>query len=86
MNWKSEVDRMNKEKFGWHLYAREGWSTKEEIAKQLECSPDRVREVLAPGLKDGVIEVKDLRVWEAGRMIRKTGYRKAIAKKVSKKR
>jgi len=33
-----------------------------------------------------LIEVKDLRVWEAGRMIRKTGYRKVTGKKPSKKR
>jgi hypothetical protein len=75
MNWKNEVNRINKAAFSWP----KGWSTREEIAEQLECSPDRVREVLAPGIKTGDIEVKDFQVWEDGRKIRKTGYRKVMA-------
>ena len=75
MNWKNEVNRINKAAFSWP----KGWSTREEIAEQLECSPDRVREVLAPGIKSGDIEVKDFQVWEDGRKIRKTGYRKVVA-------
>jgi hypothetical protein len=75
MNWKIEVNRINKAAFSWP----KGWSTREEIAEQLECSPDRVREILAPGIKTGDIEVKDFQVWEDGRKIRKTGYRKVVA-------
>jgi hypothetical protein len=72
MNWKNEVNRINKAAFAWP----KGWSTREEVAEQLECSADRVREVLAPGIKCGDIETKDFQVWEDGRKVRKTGYRK----------
>lgn len=81
MNWKNEVNRINKAAYCWP----KGWSTREEIAEQLECSPDRVREVLAPGIKSGDIEVKDFQVWEDGRKIRKTGYRKVVAESAAEK-
>lgn len=74
MNWKNEVNRINKAAYSWP----KGWSTREEIAEQLECSVDRVREILAPGIKSGDIEVKDFHVWEDGRKMRKTGYRKVV--------
>jgi hypothetical protein len=72
MNWKAEVHRMNAAAYGWP----KGWSSREEIAEQLECSPERVREVLNPGIKAGAIEVKDFKIWEDGRFVRRTGYRK----------
>jgi hypothetical protein len=76
MNWKAEVDRMNKAAYAWP----KGWDTREDIADQLECSIDRVREILGPGIKAGAIEVKDFKIWDDGRFIRKTGYRKVTPK------
>lgn len=75
MNWKTEVNKMNAAAYSWP----KGWSSREEIAEQLECSPERVREVLNPGIKAGTIECKDFKIWEDGRFVRRTGYRKVAA-------
>lgn len=72
MNWKIEVNRMNAAAYRFP----KGWSTREEIAEQVECLPERVREVLNPGIKAGTIECRDFKVWEDGRFVRRTGYRK----------
>jgi len=72
MNWKNEVHKMNAAAYGWP----KGWSSREEIAEQLECSPERVREVLAPGIKAGSIETKEFKIWDGGRLVRRPGYRK----------
>ena len=72
MNWKNEVNKMNAAAYGWP----KGWSSREEIAEQLECSPERVREVLAPGIKAGTIETKEFKIWDGGRLLRRPGYRK----------
>jgi hypothetical protein len=74
MNWKAEVNKMNAAAYGWP----KGWTSREDIADQLECSPERVREVLAPGIKAGTVEAKDFKIWEDGRFVRRTGYRKTI--------
>lgn len=66
---------MNTAAYSWP----KGWSSREEIAEQLECSPERVREVLNPGIKAGTIECKDFKIWEDGRFVRRTGYRKMTA-------
>lgn len=79
MNWKTEVNRMNAAAYAWPR----GWSTREEIAEQVECSPERVREVLNPGIKAGTIECRDFKVWEDGRFVRRTGYRKVKAPEAS---
>lgn len=63
---------MNTAAYSWP----KGWSSREEIAEQLECSAERVREVLGPGIKAGTIEFKDFKTWEDGRFVRRTGYRK----------
>jgi hypothetical protein len=72
MNWKNEVNKMNAAAYSWP----KGWSSREEIAEQLECSPERVREVLSPGLKAGTIETKEFKVWDGVRLLRRPGYRK----------
>lgn len=72
MNWKNEVNKMNAAAYGWP----KGWASREEIAEQLECSPERVREVLAPGIKAGSIETKEFKVWDGARFLRRPGYRK----------
>ena len=77
MNWKNLVNKTNATTYKWP----EGWDTREEVADQLECSPDRVREVLAPAIRAGAVEVKDFKIWEDGRFVRKTGFRSAEAAK-----
>lgn len=71
MNWKKLVNNTNASTYAWP----EGWDTREQVAEQLECSPDRVREVLAPALRAGAVETKDFKVWEDGRFVRKSGFR-----------
>jgi hypothetical protein len=71
MNWRKLVNNTNASTFKWPA----GWDTRETVAEQLECSPDRVREVLAPAIRAGAVEVKDFKIWEDGRFVRKTGFR-----------
>ena len=73
MNWKSTVSRLNARTYAFP----DGWDTRETIAAQLECSPDRVDTLLAPGLKSGEIERQQFPVWDArlGRKNLVWGYR-----------
>jgi len=71
MKWRTLINKTNASTFKWP----EGWDTRERVAEQLECSPDRVREVLAPAIRAGAVEVRDFKVWEDGRFVRKTGFR-----------
>ena len=73
MNWKTHVETQSAK-----LYVLPpGWDSREKIADQLECSPDRVRVQLAPGLKAGTIEMNVFPVWDkvTKRVIRVTAYR-----------
>jgi hypothetical protein len=73
MNWKKTVDNLNAK----HYAFPTGWDDRETIAAQLECSPDRVDTLLAPGLKSGEIEKAQHPVWDQ-RLQRKVlvwGYR-----------
>jgi hypothetical protein len=79
MNWKHLLNKTNASTYKWP----EGWDTREEVAAQLECSPDRVREVLAPAIRGGSVEAKEFKIWEDGRFVRKTGFRAAADTKPS---
>lgn len=73
MNWKKTVEQLNSK----HYAFPPGWDDRETIAAQLECSPDRVDTLLAPGLKSGEIEKAQHPVWDQ-RLQRKVlvwGYR-----------
>jgi hypothetical protein len=73
MKWKKLVNKQNQKHFAWP----EGWDTAEQIAEQLECSPERVREHLSPSIKAGEVECKQHTIWDAetGRKITKAGFR-----------
>lgn len=75
MKWKKLLHKQNARHFAWPT----GWDTAETIAEQLECSPERVREHLAPSIRAGEVEVKQFTIWdgETGRKIAKTGFRMA---------
>ena len=75
MKWKKLLHKQNARHFAWPA----GWDTAETIAEQLECSPERVREHLAPSIRAGEVEVKQFTIWdgETGRKIAKTGFRMA---------
>ena len=79
MNWKSLVETQNAKSY----VLPEGWDSREKIAEQLECSPDRVRILLAPGLKSGAIETAVFPVWcdVTKRVVRTSAYRRKPEKK-----
>ena len=73
MNWKATVAKLNSKHFAFPA----GWDTRDTIAAQLECSPDRVDTLLGPGLKSGEIEKQQFPVWDSrlGRKVLVWGYR-----------
>lgn len=72
-NWKKAVERINRDKYG----VPTGWDTRETVALQLGCSPDRVNEIIKPGLDSGDFERKDFMIWDErrGSTVRTACYR-----------
>jgi hypothetical protein len=72
-NWKSILEKQNAAAYAWP----KGWSSRDDVADQLECSPERVASLLAPGIRAGSVERQDFTVWDAKlkRLVRLTGYR-----------
>lgn len=72
-NWKKIVSVQNAKLYKWP----EGWDTREKVAEHLECSPERVAEILAPAIKTGEVEKGQFPVWDAinGRKMYLVGYR-----------
>lgn len=54
-----------------------GWDTREQVAVDMGCSVDRVRDLIAPLVKAGTVERREFKVWDAsrGQVSRQTGYR-----------
>jgi hypothetical protein len=79
MNWKAVVEKKNAE-----IYRLpEGWDTRDKVADDLECSPERVSEILRPAIKAGEIEKKIFPVWDKAskRVLQVTAYRQQPVKK-----
>ena len=55
----------------------EGWDSRDKVAGQLDCSPERVSEQLRPAIKAGSVESKVFPVWDnlTKRVLRVTAYR-----------
>lgn len=55
----------------------QGWDSREYVASQLQCSPEKVSQILSPGIKAGEIEVKIFSVWDKNlkRVVQRTFYR-----------
>ena len=72
-NWKQIVEKKNAEIY--KLPA--GWDSREKVAKDLECLPDRVSEILRPAIKAKEAEQNTFKVWdkELKRIVRVTAYR-----------
>lgn len=72
-NWKAILEKQNAAAYAWP----KGWTSRDDVAEQLECSPERVAGLLAPGVRAGTIERQDFTVWDAKlkRLARITGYR-----------
>lgn len=59
-NWKSFVETTQAKSY----VLPQGWDTRETIAEQLGCSSDNVRKLLAPAIKSGAVEFKQLPIWD----------------------
>lgn len=59
-NWKNIVSSSNAKQYKWPA----GWQTRDQVAEELECSRDRVAEVLAPAIEQGIIERRPFSVWD----------------------
>lgn len=62
-NWAKTIAKINKERFT----IPAGWDTREQVAKALQCDPDRVLDILKPGLASGEIERKEFPTWDEKR-------------------
>lgn len=73
MNWKSYVEKKNAKTF----VLPPGWDSRDDIAEQLECSPEKVDDHLRPSLKSGEVEKNIFPVWDSvlGRLVRVIAYR-----------
>jgi DNA-binding Lrp family transcriptional regulator len=78
MNWKNYVVDLQRQTYR----LPPGWDSREDIAAQLDCSPERVLDHLRPAIKSGAVEQGSFDVWDEklGRRVRVTAYRKAPAK------
>jgi hypothetical protein len=79
-NWTKTVATINREKYT----IPEGWDTRDKVALDLQCAPDRVADLLKPGIQSGQIERQDFPVWDDARRltVRVTCYRVAGPEKV----
>jgi hypothetical protein len=74
VNWNALVEAQNRKTYVLPL----GWDSRDAIAEQLECSPDRVRVLLGPALRAKTVETSVFPVWDevTKKVIRITAYRK----------
>lgn len=77
-NWLKAVNDINKSRYT----IPAGWDTKEQVAEKLQCSPDRVADLLKPGIQSGEFERQEFSVWDETRRLttRVTCYRVAPEK------
>lgn len=78
-NWAKTISKINKDRY----QIPEGWDTKEQVAESLQCAPDRVNDLLKPGVALGEIDKQDFPVWDGNRRMttRVTCYRVVGKKK-----
>ena len=65
MNWQKAIDKINQDKYKIPV----GWDSKEKIAQELQCSPDRVHDLLKSGIASGAFESQEFPVWDAKRRL-----------------
>jgi hypothetical protein len=62
-NWIKTVNEINHKRFT----IPPGWETKEQVAVSLQCAPDKVADILKPGIQSGDIEKQDFSLWDEKR-------------------
>lgn len=75
MNWKNYVEKKNAKTF----VLPAGWDSREVVAEQLECSPEKVDDHLRPALKSREVTKQQFKIWDAGlkRLVYVTAYQEA---------
>ena len=71
-NWKALVEKQNAETY----VLPEGWDSRDAVANDLDCSPEKVDDHLRPGLKSGRFIKQSYKVWDKnlGRNIMVVAY------------
>jgi hypothetical protein len=59
-NWKTFAEKSQAKRF----VLPAGWETRAAIAEQMNCTEDNVRKVLAPDVRSGAVECKQLPLWD----------------------
>ena len=74
MNWNALVEAQARKTY----ILPQGWDSRDSIAEQLECSPDRVRVLLGPALRAKTVETAVFPVWDevTKKVVRITAYRR----------
>jgi hypothetical protein len=62
-NWKTAINKINSAR----LKIPDGWETRDQVAASLECDPDRVADILKPGIAAGEIERAEFPTWDESR-------------------
>lgn len=62
-NWTKTINEINRKRYT----IPEGWDTRDQVAVSLECAPDKVNDILKPGIASGDIERKEFSVWNEKR-------------------
>jgi hypothetical protein len=62
-NWIKTVNEINRKRFT----IPPGWETRDQVAESLQCAPDKVADILKPGIAAGDIEKQDHSVWDEKR-------------------
>lgn len=81
-NWTKTVNEINRKRYT----IPEGWDTKDQVAESLQCDPDKVGDMLKPGIQSGDIERQEFPIWDEKRRltVRVVCYRLAGEKRPPK--
>lgn len=76
-NWLKVTNDINRKRF----QIPPGWETRDQVAASLQCAPERVADLLKPGIQSGDIEKEDFATWDEKRRVsvRVTCYREKNA-------
>lgn len=82
-NWNAILDKHNRKKYKWPV----GWDSRETVAAQLDCSPDRVAELLASAISSGEVEKKSITYYDekSKRKVTAFGYREKLSEPIKAK-
>lgn len=64
-DWTKTVNAINRSRYT----IPEGWDTRDQVAESLQCDPDKVADILKPGVQSGEIERQEFPVWDDKRRL-----------------